>query len=815
MKRFFCTVFLFSAMMYWSCEEQDTTSPDVSILIPDDVVFEIADIAVEADDNEEISRLEFYIDGEMVHTETGPPSYQNVYVYKWNTVQYENGSDHIVRVDAYDNSDNQGSDEANFTVDNSDAGPGEWGPTSVTYTSTEMTITWEEYPEDNFKDYQVLYSYDEEGVKSRVATYTDRSTTFHAITEFDPTIENWFWVQVTDTLGLSSIGWGMRNELDSEPATVNITSVTYDTTEMTVEWEESVDGDFKNYKLLYSEINDVEDRDILATYTDKSITSHIITEFDPTIENWFWVQVTDTLGLNEIGTGMTNEVNGMSYNPTITSIDIAWPPLPPDDSVTVNWNTFSDNDFYSYELFRADSSYNFSSVLEIMDINTNSYSFGFDEVNLNIENYWRIVATDYWGFSKTSSVRDTWINQPPHQPNLYDIGYDNINASISWSIDNEGDFYSYELYESLDSTMNSASLIYETQDRDSVHMSLNVNHNQDLYYQLKTTDIFGLSSLSNIEHLSSFITFKIHLDRTMYDILQLVDGTYVLTGRVNDQAGILKLDSLGNQFYESSIDSTISGSSIKLTPDGGFIIGGKPWLMKTDSQGNLDWYYYHSYNGSSADVEDVGDGYITIGSSYPDAIYAKFNYSGDLIWLNQYEGVSESAQRVGRSIHKLSDESLIISGGTYGNEWVGWLKKMSSDGDSTIWEIITGSPMASAYVHDNDEIGWLSNFLRKVDSDGNILWEAHALNVTNVYDSGVCGTADGGFAIVHPWHSSLAKFARTDSEGNIIWNRPGSQHDSQTIAGNVVRQTDDGGFIILYSADRLLFKTDPNGEINW
>ena len=54
-----------------------------------------------------------------------------------------------------------------------------------------------------------------------------------------------------------------------------------------------------------------------------------------------------------------------------------------------------------------------------------------------------------------------------------------------------------------------------------------------------------------------------------------------------------------------------------------------------------------------------------------------------------------------------------------------------------------------------------------------------------------------------------------DDEGNIIWNRPGNQHNAETIAGNVVRQTDDGGFIILYSGDKLLFKTDPNGEINW
>ena len=77
---------------------------------------------------------------------------------------------------------------------------------------------------------------------------------------------------------------------------------------MTVEWEESTDGDFRDYKVLYSE-TESGDRDILETYTDISTTSYTITEFDPLIENWFWVQVTDTLGLSSIGTGMTNSLD--------------------------------------------------------------------------------------------------------------------------------------------------------------------------------------------------------------------------------------------------------------------------------------------------------------------------------------------------------------------------------------------------------------------------------------------------------------------------------------------------------------------------
>ena len=77
---------------------------------------------------------------------------------------------------------------------------------------------------------------------------------------------------------------------------------------MTVEWEQSLDGDFRDYKVLNSQ-TEIGNKDTIQTYTDKTITSHIITDFDPTNENWFWVHVTDTLGFSSIGSGMTNEIN--------------------------------------------------------------------------------------------------------------------------------------------------------------------------------------------------------------------------------------------------------------------------------------------------------------------------------------------------------------------------------------------------------------------------------------------------------------------------------------------------------------------------
>ncbi len=79
-----------------------------------------------------------------------------------------------------------------------------------------------------------------------------------------------------------------RNDqfVNNQPNPVNVTSVSYDLTEMVITWGESSDNDFVSYELLQSDSED-------GTYTsvtvinDQSTTSHSLTEYDPTHENWF------------------------------------------------------------------------------------------------------------------------------------------------------------------------------------------------------------------------------------------------------------------------------------------------------------------------------------------------------------------------------------------------------------------------------------------------------------------------------------------------------------------------------------------------
>jgi len=138
-------------LVYWGCEEEqevetDITPPNISVefesytYIIDGVetlsyVTEIVPITVFVDDDGGINKVEFYIDGVLVITDTESP-----YKYQWNTLQYEDGSEHILRVVVYDNAGNEASYETTVLVDIEAAIPGPPEVISVTYTLTEMTV---------------------------------------------------------------------------------------------------------------------------------------------------------------------------------------------------------------------------------------------------------------------------------------------------------------------------------------------------------------------------------------------------------------------------------------------------------------------------------------------------------------------------------------------------------------------------------------------------------------------------------------------------------------------------------------------------
>jgi len=168
---------------------------------------------------------------------------------------------------------------------------------SVTYDLEKMTVEWEESKEGDFGSYKLLYLKTESGDKDTVETYTDKSTTSYPTSTYDPTIENWYWVMVTDTLGQSKIGNGKANAIDSTPTQSVIDSIVYKNDSFYIYWSQNNDSDFKSYILYESTLEDMSNKDKVYTTDDNTVTSYIVTGIVSEESRYYQLVVEDKWGL--------------------------------------------------------------------------------------------------------------------------------------------------------------------------------------------------------------------------------------------------------------------------------------------------------------------------------------------------------------------------------------------------------------------------------------------------------------------------------------------------------------------------------------
>jgi hypothetical protein len=393
-------------------------------------------------DNEGVEKVELWVNG--VSTDISDNT--EPYSFDWNTTLIDNGS-YSINVRSYDTSDNTtDSEPIVLTIDNTQSNPQPINITSVVFDNGGFTITWNQSTDGDFSTYELEKSTDSTMNSQSVVFTTDSlEQTTYFDTDVDPLIYQYYQVTVIDTFDYETKGEIVSSSLDPVPASVNVESVEYDTTQITVTWSESSDDDFRDYKLLYSE-SVSGDRDTLATYTDKSTTSHIITDFDPTYENWYWVEVSDTLGQTVIGTGMTNVIANPPNPVKIISI------FQNQEVVTITWEKFNNssdkNNFESYNLIHEPNSTHCNETIDFNDPVGDSVlyttflqedtSFTYTHNFLNTCKVYRVEVTDGWGLK---SVYD-W--QYMEYWTFCDITYDyNGDGIIDFSdvyfdLDNDG-----------------------------------------------------------------------------------------------------------------------------------------------------------------------------------------------------------------------------------------------------------------------------------------------------------------------------------------------------------------------------------------
>jgi len=335
------------------------------------------------------------------------------------------------------------------------------------------------------------------------------------------------------------------------------------------------------------------------------------------------------------------------------------------------------------------------------------------------------------------------------------------------------------------------------------------------------------------------------------------DGGYIVAGRSRRQtdvtiqeALILKLSSNGEIEWQYAYSGVDEASSIRQTPDGGYIVSGTTmityindadfWLLKLSPGGIMEWQrvYGGDENEWANSVWPTEDGgYVVAGTTESlrggdmNAWILKLSSSGEIEWQRSYGGADDE---VVECIRQTSDGGYITAGGR-----VPWktglgdflVQKLTSTGDVE-WQRAYGDDwddMAHSILQTSDggylvagEVGQMIAVL-KLSPSGRIVRQRVFWNAKGLARS-VKETIDGGFVIAGTVNTdvggdniSLLKFS---SAGDLEWQKiyGGMRNDAQGVD---IEQHPDGAYVVagytqafgMGESDVLILRLDSEGQI--
>ncbi|MBN2379119.1 hypothetical protein JXM67_04895 [candidate division WOR-3 bacterium] len=327
---------------------------------------------------------------------------------------------------------------------------------------------------------------------------------------------------------------------------------------------------------------------------------------------------------------------------------------------------------------------------------------------------------------------------------------------------------------------------------------------------------------------------------------QTSDGGYIITGLsatygiIYERFWVIRTDANGDTLW-TDILCAGCGECVQQTNDDGYIAVGviqeytefvdsNIWLLKFNSLGDTVWT--RTYGGDTIDyakeVRQTSDGgYIIVGNTYSfgagwtDVWLLKTDSLGDTLWTRIY-GSSEID--LGLWVEETSDGGYIVAGTTGYSFTMGWVIKFNADGElqwensqmrhfmtvCTCVKEVSGDKLVVAGCDQNMPV------LVGLDKEGYPEWVNYYGENGERYLVAMDKTNDGGFIVtgrngLNRWDESNIWLTKTDSIGNKEWTRifGGEGYDQ----GCYVRQTDDGGYIIVGEKDTTygdlwLIKTD-------
>jgi hypothetical protein len=276
-------------------------------------------------------------------------------------------------------------------------------------------------------------------------------------------------------------------------------------------------------------------------------------------------------------------------------------------------------------------------------------------------------------------------------------------------------------------------------------------------------------------------------------------------------------------------DKDDAAYDVQQTNDGGFIVGGyvksfgialwNPWLIKTDSEGAMEWnktfdyYSLPSVSGRIWSVQQTTDGGYILGCTFFNATLLNVGEVRPLQTKNH--GFVSSMVLIKTDSQGHEEWNRTYAGLDY--SWCFWVRQTSDGG-----YIATGGGNASTE-------GSPDMFLLKTHQDGTLQW-LRTYGTGDMDEEGhmVQGTTDGGYILTGMSDCNYVTIwgklwlVKTDASGIVVWEKKfegtkGQGRVGLENYGNSVQQTADSGFIIagVMNYQGCLLKTDASGSETW
>ena len=147
---------------------------------------------------------------------------------------------------------------------------------SVIYDRDRMVIEWEMSKDPDFDSYNLLQAIGTAEDPDTIFVTSDITQTIFKLEKFDPTLENWFWIDVMNTTGLHTSGMKKSNTIEMQAPTSSRLQKVEGKYDLKIEWTMNRDDDFERYTIYRSNTEEMKQKNKVKDVLQKEDTIKVL-----------------------------------------------------------------------------------------------------------------------------------------------------------------------------------------------------------------------------------------------------------------------------------------------------------------------------------------------------------------------------------------------------------------------------------------------------------------------------------------------------------------------------------------------------------